>query len=293
MKIRPFRKSDADAVARLFQDTVREVNRADYTEAQVRAWAPDDRHFRDWAEVCSSRFTFVAEEEGSIRGFAELEENGHVDCFYVHKEYQRVGVDSRLYQALEEKARELGLSSLYTEASITAKPFFQSRGFTVLKEQLVETRGELLTNLVMEKALRPALKLSLVGYWNEADSEHNYIEPQALAGWWDPLVKPKVVRYLESGRRAIDCLGYSWCRFNCGVPDERMGSGELTDGRWIWPEGLSHYVREHDVRLPEPFVAQMEQNDWAVPEIDPSEYEITVTAERWLEYCRKQKGMPD
>jgi hypothetical protein len=49
-------------------------------------------------------------------------------------------------------------------------------------------------------------------------------------------------------------LGYSWCRFLCGVPREDMGYETRHDGRWIWPEGLSHYVRTHGITLPDEFV---------------------------------------
>jgi putative acetyltransferase len=84
MKIRLFAKQDAEQVARLFHETVREINIRDYSSAQVEAWAPDDIYFRDWEKICSNRFTYVADDEGTIAGFGELEPNGHIDrlaCF--------------------------------------------------------------------------------------------------------------------------------------------------------------------------------------------------------------------
>lgn len=151
--IRLFRPEDAEQIAQLFHDTVREVNVRDYSIAQVQAWSPDDLDFRDWVAVCSSRFTYVAEEAGLILGFGELEANGHIDCFYCHKDYQRQGVGQAIYQAIEAKARELELDRLFTEASITAKPFFQKVGFAVIAEQQVFRRGETFTNYRMEKKL--------------------------------------------------------------------------------------------------------------------------------------------
>ena len=71
-KIRLFTPQDADQIAQLFHHTVREINIRDYSSSQVSAWAPDDSHFRNWVEVCSNRFTYVAEHEGTIAGFAEL-----------------------------------------------------------------------------------------------------------------------------------------------------------------------------------------------------------------------------
>ena len=38
-----------------------------------------------------------------------------------------------------------------THASITARPFFEKRGYQVLRAQQVERRGILLTNYIMEK----------------------------------------------------------------------------------------------------------------------------------------------
>jgi putative acetyltransferase len=153
MKIRLFEKQDAEKVARLFHETVREINIRDYSRDQVEAWAPENIHFRDWEEICSNRFTYVADDEGVIAGFGELEPNGHIDCFYCHKNYQRCGVGSQIYQAIEAKALDLGVGHLRTEASITAKPFFQRMGFSIVEEQKVTCRGEIFTNYVMEKSL--------------------------------------------------------------------------------------------------------------------------------------------
>nr|WP_228021236.1 GNAT family N-acetyltransferase [Romeria gracilis] len=133
--IRLFKVEDAEPIARLFHQTVREVNVRDYSASQVRAWAPDDIHFRDWAKICSNRFTYVADDSGVIAGFGELESNGHIDCFYCHKDYQRRGVGSQLYRAIEAKAAELAVDRLFTEASISAKPFLNAWDFQWLKNR--------------------------------------------------------------------------------------------------------------------------------------------------------------
>jgi hypothetical protein len=63
-----------------------------------------------------------------------------------------------------------------------------------------------------------------------------------------------LVAYLRAGRVHKSYLGYSWCRFGCGIEWTRMGSRDLTDGSWVWPQGLAHYVAEHQITLPEQFV---------------------------------------
>ena len=155
MIVRLFQPKDTEQIAQIFHDTVRQINIKDYSLAQVKAWSPDNIYFRDWLAICSSRFTYVAEENKKIIGFGELETNGHIDCFYCHFQYQGQGVGTKIYRAIEAKAVELHLARLYTEASITAKPFFTKQGFSVIKEQQVSCRGENFVNYLMEKILIP------------------------------------------------------------------------------------------------------------------------------------------
>ena len=151
MQIRLFEPEDTRQIAQLFHDTVRQINIQDYSQKQVAAWSPDDIYFRNWSKICSARFTYVAIKNDKIIGFGELEVNGHIDCFYVHHLYQRQGVGSKIYQTIEIKARELKLTRLFTEASITAKPFFVNQGFVVIKQQQVFCRGVAFINFLMEK----------------------------------------------------------------------------------------------------------------------------------------------
>lgn len=153
MNIRRFNPSDIDQIAQLFHDTIRTVNLGDYTEEQVKAWAPDDIYFRDWEAKCVSKYTLVAEKNGIITGFAQLEGDGHIDCFYCHKDFQGLGVGRLLCNGIEKEAQNHGLRRLFVEASITAKPFFLKMGFSTIEEQIVKTRGAEFTNFRMEKYL--------------------------------------------------------------------------------------------------------------------------------------------
>ena len=155
MFIRPFLRSDATELASLFFNTIRTVNIKDYTPVQVRAWAPDlsTWDMEKWRNSFSNKHVYLVEDGGVIAGFGELEANGHIDRFYIHKNFVGKGVGKFIYAALEEKARLLKLERLFVEASITAKPFFEKMGFRLVKEQQVERNQVLLTNFVMEKIL--------------------------------------------------------------------------------------------------------------------------------------------
>jgi putative acetyltransferase len=153
MKIRTYKISDTAAIMQLFYDTIHQVNIRDYTKEQVDAWAPSNMDTEAWMNSLKNKFTYVAEEGEHIIGFGELEDNGHIDRFYCHKDFQRKGIGTKILETIEQKARFLGIKNLFTEASITAKPFFISKGFFVVRKQEVERRGQRLINFVMKKAL--------------------------------------------------------------------------------------------------------------------------------------------
>jgi putative acetyltransferase len=152
MNIRKARDEDADQIVRIFHETIHTVNLGDYTQEQVDAWSPEMPTPQDWiTRHLRTRLTFVADDNGVLAGFAELEPNGNVDCFYCHHQYQRKGVGSAILCRIEQQAVASGMSQLFTEASITARRFFEAHGFTVVKQQTVTRRDVALTNFVMEK----------------------------------------------------------------------------------------------------------------------------------------------
>ena len=143
MILRADRGPDLPAILSLFRDTVHTVCARDYTRPQLDAWAPAEPDAAAWDASLRAHRTLVAEENGSILGFADLAEDGYLDRLYVHRDWQGRGVASARCAALAGGRRP--------HASITARPFFERRGWHVVREQRVERRGVALTNFVMEK----------------------------------------------------------------------------------------------------------------------------------------------
>ncbi|MBN9507734.1 MAG: GNAT family N-acetyltransferase [Alphaproteobacteria bacterium] len=154
LAVRPYAPADAEALIALFKGAVRIVARRDYSEAQVMAWAPDDIERTLFAARCASRPTWVAETGGTVVGFTDLEPDGHLDMMFVHPGFQRQGVASALLRQVEDAAGAGHLRRLFTEASITARPFFERRGFRVIAPETVARRGQALLRFRMEKFLR-------------------------------------------------------------------------------------------------------------------------------------------
>lgn len=147
MKLREYREEDCRELARLFYDTVHTVNGADYTGKQLDAWAPEGIDLASWNQSFLEHHTVVAVRDGIIAGFGDMEDGGYLDRLYVHREHQGKGVGSAICDRLERKAR----GKVVVHASITARPFFERRGYRVVKAQQVERRGVALVNFIMEK----------------------------------------------------------------------------------------------------------------------------------------------
>lgn len=156
MKIRKYREEECLKLLKLFFDTVRNVNIKDYTQEQVAVWAPDnyiEEKYGCWSKTLKENFTVIAETDGKITGFADITPSGYLDRLFVHKDYQGTGIASALLEKILEYAYEQNVEKVITEASITARPFFEKHNFVVIQEQQVERSGVFLTNFLMEEQL--------------------------------------------------------------------------------------------------------------------------------------------
>jgi putative acetyltransferase len=147
--IRKFRRGDEKELWELFYNTIHNVNIKDYDEAQIEAWAPSDLDmnyaFAKFREIAP----FVAIKERKIIGYADIQSDGYIDHFYCHHEFQGQGVGSMLFTAIDKEARKNGITEMYSNVSITARPFFEAIGFFVDKEQLIQVGDQQLRNYRM------------------------------------------------------------------------------------------------------------------------------------------------
>lgn len=146
--LRDYKPEDCKYLAHLFYDTVHVVNAKDYTEEQLNVWAIGSVDLEKWNRSFLEHYTIVSLKDGVIAGFGDMDKTGYLDRLYVHKDYQRMGIATAICDKLEGM---VDADNYVTHASITARPFFEKRGYKVTKEQQVERQGVLLTNYVMEK----------------------------------------------------------------------------------------------------------------------------------------------
>lgn len=104
--------------------------------------------------------------------------------------------------------------------------------------------------------------------------------PLRSIGCWDEIYVPGAIKWPRERRgRSItddvdlgvdkDLVAYlthapveswelasSWCRL-CGLT-QRMGCATRSDGVYMWPDGLVHYVADHAIELPAAFLRHVE-----------------------------------
>lgn len=148
MNIRPYRPDDLAEIARLFYRTVHEVNARDYSREQLDVWATGQVDEARWSRSLAAHFSLVAVQGEMIVGFADVDvAAGYLDHLYVHADYQNQGIATALCDRLEAAVP----GEITTHASITARGFFEKRGYRVEREQQVHLQGVALTNFVMKK----------------------------------------------------------------------------------------------------------------------------------------------
>lgn len=147
MLFRAYQPSDCRELAELFYNTVHTINAKDYTREQLDVWATGQVDLKKWDQSLQEHFTIVAVDGDMIAGFGDIDQTGYLDRLFVHSDYQRKGIATAICDRLEPAVQE----NIVVHASITARPFFEKRGYKVVKEQQVERQGIFLTNFVMLK----------------------------------------------------------------------------------------------------------------------------------------------
>ena len=149
--LRRYVAADAVATLRCFRRAVRGTAARDYDAAQIESWVTVDEEA--WGSRRARVDTWVAERDGRLVGFGDIDDEGYIDMVFVDPDAGRSGVASALVEHLVSLARERGLGELSVQASLTARPFFERHGFVVTAEQRVGLRGSVLANFRMRRGL--------------------------------------------------------------------------------------------------------------------------------------------
>ncbi|WKN31877.1 GNAT family N-acetyltransferase [Porifericola rhodea] len=153
INIRRAQPEDLEAITHLFKETVLNINTKDYSEKQVEAWAARYEKTQRWSDRIKHQYFLLAEYDDEIVGFGSITSDGYLDTLFAHKAHQKEGIGSSLLEKLLEYVKEIGRSKVHLDASLTARSFFERKGFRMIKPQQKVIDGVVFVNFMMVRTL--------------------------------------------------------------------------------------------------------------------------------------------
>ena len=153
LHLRPFRNGDEAALRAVFYSSVHALARRHYSPAQLAAWAPRLYDPAQWRALIRANQPFIAELDGAIAGYADVQPSGYIDQFFVAGDWAGRGVARTLMAQIHHTAAQARMPRLWAQVSLSAEPFFRRSGFVLEARQQVTVRGVVLANARMGKPL--------------------------------------------------------------------------------------------------------------------------------------------
>ena len=96
-------------------------------------------------------FIVAVNQQSEIVGFSSITPQGYLHSMFVHKNFQGEGIATMLLNEIEQYAITNGIMRITSEVSLTARPFFEKKGYIVEEEQKRKANQLSLTNFWMAK----------------------------------------------------------------------------------------------------------------------------------------------
>lgn len=89
-----------------------------------------------------------------------------------------------------------------------------------------------------------------IGYWFSQEEPHLPNPKDFVNPYWDITERNAVVAYLRAGNKGPAFKGSAPCR----LCPERLGSCDMYDDVYMWPQKTEHYLLKHGVKPPQEFI---------------------------------------
>ena len=152
-EIRQATIDDIPEITSLFRNTIININSRDYSDKQIKVWASGADDIEKWEKRINNDYFIVAEANNQIIGFSYLTKGNYLDGLFVHKDYQRKTIASKLLRIMESRASINGFDVLKSDVSIPALPFFDSHYYEVEKKQKKSFKGLVFENYIVYRDL--------------------------------------------------------------------------------------------------------------------------------------------
>ncbi|WP_143556016.1 GNAT family N-acetyltransferase [Snodgrassella alvi] len=153
IEVKPYSPLYANEICDLFHSTIHAIDTDIYSKAEQEAWCPTPPDYQMWLKRLDNTQPWMAIFGSRLAGFIELKDDGYIDCFYVHPDFQKRGIARKLYDHVLNLAHQKKLSQLSVDASKVAMPIFKKWGFKIKRANKISRKNQILINYHMYKPL--------------------------------------------------------------------------------------------------------------------------------------------
>lgn len=156
IEIRQATPADLKEILEVFKAAIHHTCQGEYSVSQRKAWAAGSENLDRWQLALREQYFLVALFQDEIAGFGSLRDGHYLDFLFTNPKYNKLGVATKIFQDLEEKAMSYHTEELTSDVSFTARPFFERMGFQAVHMNNMEIRGVPIANFRMKKPLHYA-----------------------------------------------------------------------------------------------------------------------------------------
>ena len=137
MNLRQITIKDQLELKKVYFDSIQSLNEKIYSQEQKRAWSSQSWINPNFDKSITQGKGWLLTEKGIIIAFATRYPSNRIALFYCKGKFQRKGCGSKLLHKLEDEAREEGLDSLSTEASLISYKLFLKNKWKIIRKEKV------------------------------------------------------------------------------------------------------------------------------------------------------------
>jgi GNAT superfamily N-acetyltransferase len=132
-QIIPADQIHVDDICHVLITSINELCAPDYDQdpTVIKEWLSNKtpENVSAWISASNNHSHIAVADENIVAGFSLINTNGEILLIYVLPEYLNKGMGKALLDKMEFTAQNLGLTTITTKSTITAKPFYERNGF--------------------------------------------------------------------------------------------------------------------------------------------------------------------
>ena len=146
MNLKQITKKDQLNLKKLYFDSIISIDEKIYSKEQKRAWASQAWDNKIFNLSINEGQGWLINKKGMIIAFGTRYPNNRISLLYCKGDLQRKGYGTKLLNKLEKEAKDEGLTSLTTEASLISYKLFLKNNWEIIRKEKI-----IIKNIIFER----------------------------------------------------------------------------------------------------------------------------------------------